>query len=156
MTDIIVSDDNYQIHLNHPKLDSAKTNKKEVIQWIIDRLNADSGVYRAFALPDLNLVPLPARIRDMINNGYYPRRNGDIQILLQPHHIDAYSNTGTTHGLWNPYDSHIPLLWYGWGIKQGKTHREIYMTDIAATIAALLRIQMPSGSVGHVIEEVMK
>jgi len=156
MDNIIVSDDNYQVHLNHPKLDSAKTNKKEVIQWIVDRLSADSNIFRAFALADLNTVPLPARIREMINNGYNPRRNGDIQILLYPQHIEGYSATGTTHGVWNPYDSHIPLLWFGWGIKQGKTNKETYMTDIAPTIAAMLRIQMPSGCTGHVIEEVMK
>ena len=154
--DIIVSDENYQIHLNHPALNSAKTDKKAVIQWIVDRLSIDTGVFRVFALDDLNSVPLPSRLREMVNNGYYPRRNGDIQVMLMPHYIDAYSGTGTTHGLWNPYDSHIPLLWYGWGIKQGKTNRETSMTDIAPTLAAMLRIQMPSGCIGHVIEDVMK
>jgi predicted AlkP superfamily pyrophosphatase or phosphodiesterase len=153
---IIVSDENYQVHLNHPALDSAKTNKKELIQWIVDRFSVEPGVFRAFALDDLNSVPLPARLREMLNNGYNPRRNGDVQVILLPHYIDAYGSTGTTHGLWNPYDSHIPLLWYGWGIKKGKTNRETYMTDIAPTIAAMLHIQMPSGCVGHVIEEVTK
>jgi hypothetical protein len=153
---IIISDDNYQIHLNHRALDSAKANKKEITQWIVDQVSAVPGIYRAFALADLNCIPLPARLREMISNGYNPRRNGDIQIILQPGYIDAYSPTGTTHGLWNPYDSHIPLLWYGWGIKQGKTNRETYMTDIAPTIAAMLHIQMPSACVGHAIEEVMK
>jgi arylsulfatase A-like enzyme len=76
--------------------------------------------------------------------------------VLQPQYIEAYSQTGTTHGLWNPYDAHIPLLWYGWGIKQGKTNRETYMTDIAPTLAALLHIQMPSGCVGKPIEEVIR
>ena len=70
--------------------------------------------------------------------------------------MESFGTTGTTHGLWNPYDAHIPLLWYGWGIKQGKTNREIYMTDIAPTLAALLRIQMPGGSIGTVITEVLK
>lgn len=153
---IIVSDDNYQIHLNHGKLDSARVNKQEVVQWIIDQLMKDTGIDRAFALNDLNTIPLPARIREMLNNGYYPRRNGDIQFILKPGFIDAYGTTGTTHGLWNPYDAHIPLLWYGWGIRQGKSNRETYMTDIAPTLAALLRIQMPSGSVGAPIQEVLK
>jgi len=159
LNDIIVSGDNYQIYLNHRRLDSAGIDKKEVIQWIIDRCMADSAVFRAFPLSELNSVPLPARLREIINNGYYPRRNGDIQVLLRPGYIESYtpnSSTGTTHGLWNPYDSHIPLLWYGWGIKQGKTNKETYMTDIAPTLAAMLHIQMPSGCVGHVIEEVMK
>ena len=64
--------------------------------------------------------------------------------------------TGTTHGIWNPYDAHIPMLFYGWGIKSGRTNRETYMTDIAPTIAALLHIQMPNGTVGKVVEEVLK
>jgi len=93
----------------------------------------------------------------MLTNGYYPRRSGDVQIILQPHIIgDGFTNSGTTHGLWNPYDTHIPLLWYGWGVKHGKTNREVYMTDIAPTISAMLHIQMPSGCVGKPIEELMK
>ncbi|HEX6431626.1 MAG TPA: alkaline phosphatase family protein, partial [Niastella sp.] len=64
--------------------------------------------------------------------------------------------TGTTHSAWQPYDAHIPLLFYGWHITPGKTNRETYMTDIAPTLAALLHIQMPSGNVGSVIQEVAK
>ena len=82
-------------------------------------------------------------------------RSGDMQFVVKPSYLDG-AVTGTTHGLWNPYDSHIPLLWYGWGINKGKTNRETYMTDIAPTIAALLHIQMPSGCVGKVITEVAK
>jgi hypothetical protein len=153
---LIISEDNYQVHLNHSRIDSAKINEDEVAALIIDQLSKVPGVFRVFSLKDLNIIPLPARLREMINNGYNPKRNGDIQIVLQPQYIEGYSQTGTTHGLWNPYDAHIPLLWYGWGIKQGKTNREIYMTDIAPTLAALLHIQMPSGCVGKPIEEVIK
>ncbi|HUR65240.1 MAG TPA: alkaline phosphatase PafA [Chitinophagaceae bacterium] len=153
---VIVSDDNYQLHLNHPSLDSAKIDAKGVIKLLVKRLQNEPGIDRVFAIDDLNITPLPSHIRTILNNGYHPKRNGDIQMMLKPGYIEAWTNTGTTHGLWNPYDSHIPLLWYGWGIKKGKTNREIYMTDIAATLAALLHIQMPSGSVGHVIEEVLK
>jgi hypothetical protein len=153
---IIVSDENYQFHLNHRLLDSAAVNISEVKSWIIDTLKNEPGVFRVFDIKELNNVPLPGRVREMMNNGYYPRRNGDIQIMLHANYIDAWNNTGTTHGLWNPYDAHIPLLWYGWGIKQGKTNRYTYMSDIAPTLAALLHVQMPNGTVGSVIEEVLK
>lgn len=156
ITPLVVYDDNYQFALNHPKIDSAKLDAEDVIDWIVGRLSKDSNFARIFSLEELNEVPLPVTVRNMMNNGYYKRRSGDIQFILKPNYIDAWSNTGTTHGLWNPYDSHIPLLWYGWGIKQGKTNRETYMTDIAPTIAALLHIQMPNGNVGHVITEVLK
>ncbi|MBO9636256.1 MAG: alkaline phosphatase family protein [Chitinophagaceae bacterium] len=141
------------ITLNHGLIDSMKLDEKAVKKLIVDYLSHQNGVSRAFALDDLNTIPLNETIRTRINNGYYPRRCGDIQFVLQPAYFDGGA-TGTTHGLWNPYDSHIPLVFYGWGIKTGKTNRETYMTDIAATIAAMLRIQMPSGCVGHAITEV--
>ena len=90
----------------------------------------------------------------MISNGYFPQRCGQIQIILKPGYVEG-TGVGTSHGLWNPYDAHIPLLWYGWGIKHGSLNRETYMTDIAPTVAALLHIQMPSGTVGKVIEDVI-
>lgn len=153
---LIVSDDNYQLHLDHPQLDSAGIRADEVIGWLQKEMMKEPGIDRAFSIKELNTVPLPATLRKMLNNGYHPNRSGDLQIILKPGYIDAYGTTGTTHGLWNPYDSHIPLLWYGWGIKKGITQREVYMTDIAPTLAALLRIQMPSGNIGTVIAEVLK
>lgn len=153
---VILSDDNYQLHLNHHALDSAGIDKKTVTAWIIQRMSAEPGIDRVFSLSELNLVPLPERIRIMLNNGYHPGRSGDIQFIPKPGYIDAYGATGTTHGIWNPYDAHIPLLWYGWGIKQGKTNRETYMTDIAPTVAALLHIQMPSGAVGQPVSEIFR
>ena len=153
---IILYDDNYQIALNHPAMDSAKINKKEVITWIMEQLSSQPAISRVFPLDQLNTVPLHPTLRSMFNNGYYPSRSGEIQFILKPNYIDAWNNMGTTHGLWNPYDSHIPMLWYGWGIRKGKTNRETYMTDITPTLAAMLKIQMPNGSVGKVMEEVLK
>lgn len=152
---IILNDYNYQIHLNHPLIDSADLDRDGIVNWVIDYLKKQEAVANVFELNKLMTTPLNATLRDRMANGYYPLRSGDIQFILKPGYIDGGA-TGTTHGLWNPYDSHIPLLWYGWGIKKGKLNREVYMTDIAPTVAALLRIQMPNGCVGHVIEDVLK
>jgi predicted AlkP superfamily pyrophosphatase or phosphodiesterase len=152
---IILNDDNSQLALNHRALDSTGLDKKEIIQQIITQLSRDSAIAMVFPIEELNTVPLPATLRIKMNNGYYKPRNGDIQIILKPNYFEAWNNTGTTHGSWYLYDSHIPLIWYGWGIKKGKTYRETYMTDIAPTIAALLNIQAPNGSVGNVIQEVL-
>src|SRR5215204_3617636 len=152
---LIVSMYNYQVHLNHPVIDSLNLNESAIKRWIIDSLSKMEEVSRVVDLAQLGNLPLNSKIKDMIANGYFPKRNGDIQILFKPQWIDGGS-MGTTHGSWSPYDAHIPLLWYGWHIKPGKTNREVYMTDIAPTLAALLRIQMPSGSVGKVIEEIVR
>ena len=153
----IVSSDNYQLYLNHQKIDSLKLDIEVIKKWVIKYLLSKPEVARAFALDKLVETTLNAVQKNMLVNGYYPRRSGDVQIILQPNVIEGFINSGTTHGgSWNPYDAHIPLLWYGWGIKKGKTNREVQMTDIAPTVSAMLHIQMPNGCVGKVIEEVMK
>jgi predicted AlkP superfamily pyrophosphatase or phosphodiesterase len=147
---------NYQLFLNHASIDSAKLNLRDVQQSIIDFVSIQEGIAEAFILDKIAEAPLNSKLKEMITNGYYPKRCGDIQVIFEPQWIESFGNGGTTHGLWNPYDSHIPLLWYGWGIKKGKVMRETYMTDIAPTLAVLLHIQVPNGSIGKTIEEVIR
>jgi len=144
---------NYQITLNRRLIDSLGINITEVEDYVIASLLKEESVARAFRINDLATVTLNETIKYRMTNGYFPSRCGDIQVLLKPGYIDG-GKTGTTHGLWNPYDSHIPLLFFGWNIKPGKTNRETYMYDIAPTVAALLRIQMPSGCLGKPVTEV--
>jgi len=132
-----------------------KVDEEALKKFIIAYLNKVEGIARAFDTRKVVDLSMNAKEREMFTNGFYPRHSGDIQYVLQPGWIDGGA-TGTTHGVWNPYDAHIPLLFYGWKIKNGKTNRETYMTDIAATLSAMLHIQMPSGCIGKVIEEVMK
>jgi uncharacterized protein YwgA len=146
---------NYQVSLNHNKLDSAKADIKAIKQQIIALLLKKEAVSNAFETANIMATSIPKVQREMFANGYYPNRGGDIQFVLKSGYMEG-GTTGTTHGLWAPYDAHIPLLFYGWGIKKGSSHKEVYMTDIAPTVAALLKIQMPSGNIGHVITEVLK
>lgn len=151
----IVSMFNYQVHLDHEKIDSAKANKAAIIQHIINYIGKQESVLDVFPTADILTYPAPQLLREKLAEGFYWKRSGDIQFVLKSGYIDG-GPTGTTHGLWYKYDAHIPLLFYGWGIKKGKTDRETYMKDIAPTIAALLHIQQPSGAIGHPIPEVLK
>jgi len=154
--ELILHISNYQLYLNHKAINASKLKEKDIRKWIIEYLLKQPGISSAFDLDALYETTLNATIKDMIANGYNPARSGDIQLILKPHWIEGFEKGGTTHGVWNPYDAHIPLLWYGWNIKQGKSNRKMSMADIAPTIAALLHIQMPSGNVGQVIEEVVR
>jgi hypothetical protein len=152
---LIVSMHNYQVHLNNRLIDSLKMDRSGIITLITTFLQKQESISRVFEIQNLFITTINRKQRDMLANGYYPQRNGDVQIVLKPGYIDG-GPTGTTHGLWNPYDSHIPLVWYGWNIRHGRLKRETYMTDIAPTLAAMLNIQMPNGTIGTVIEEVVK
>ncbi len=146
---------NYQVYLNTSLIENAGKSLAAVKELVIETLKKQPYIITAFALEDIATTALPAPQKEMMLNGYNPKRSGDIQFTFKPGYFDG-GIKGTTHGLWNPYDAHIPCIFFGWGVKKGKTNRETYMTDIAPTIAAMLRIQMPNGSVGKVITELMK
>jgi predicted AlkP superfamily pyrophosphatase or phosphodiesterase len=151
----LAASDNYQFYLDHQLIDSLKLNRSEMCKAVANYLLTQPYVENAFALDDVMKVAIPEHIRTQVVNGYNKLRGGDVFYYFSPGYFSG-GTSGTTHGAWNPYDSHIPLLWYGWKVKPGKTNRETYMTDAAPTIAAMLHIQMPSGCVGKVIEEVFK
>ena len=142
---------NYQVYLS----DAVADKRDVLIPFIIRLLREYDFITNAVELDKMAVASLPEPQKIRMQNGYYPARSGDIQFVLKPGYFDG-GKKGTTHGLWNPYDAHIPLLFFGTGIRSGKTNRETYMTDIAATVAALLQIQMPNGCVGKPIEEVRK
>jgi len=144
-----------QVLLNQEIIDSLQLNKDSVIESITEFAEQRPEIASAFSTKDISSTTLPMVQKQMYSNAYFPQRSGDIQLVLKPGYV-AGDGMGTSHGLWNPYDAHIPLLWYGWNIKAGATSREVYMTDIAATVASLLHIQMPSGCIGKVIPEIFE
>ncbi len=152
---LIVSGINYHVNFNVNKIDSLKLDYNAVKKATVNFLKEQPGVQFAVDIDQIGLSPVPEPIRKMIINGYNSKRCGSVMIIPEPGWFDGFTR-GTTHGNWNPYDTHIPLLFFGWGIQHGSTNRETHMTDIAPTIAALLHIQMPNGAVGKVITEVKK
>jgi predicted AlkP superfamily pyrophosphatase or phosphodiesterase len=155
LKNIVQSLQNYQVYLNINEIQKQGKDTKAIKQAVIKTLKQNPVIVDAFETDKIAITTLPEPLKTMITNGYNPKRSGDIEFTFKPAYFDG-GNKGTTHGLWNPYDAHIPLLWFGWNIQQGKTNRETYMTDISATIAALLHIQMPNGCVGKVITELNK
>jgi predicted AlkP superfamily pyrophosphatase or phosphodiesterase len=144
----------YNLALNHKEIDSLGIDKDDIKSLIIREMEKEEGIYRVVDKEELGESNVQATIRERLINGYFPYRSGDLQVIPKPNWFKE-NWKGTDHSVWNPYDAHIPLLWYGWNIKPGKSYQERYMTDIAVTLAAMLNIQMPNGSVGKVIEEVM-
>jgi predicted AlkP superfamily pyrophosphatase or phosphodiesterase len=152
---LVESQANYQFYLDRAYIDSLGLDFKAVKTYFINELNKDEDVLTAFDNAEINAANLPAEFKEMFQKGFNQKLAGDVQVVYKPNYFFGGA-TGTTHGSMFPYDSHIPLLWMGWGVKQGKSNRTVYMSDIAATVAAMLKIQMPSGNVGSVIHEVIK
>lgn len=98
--------------------------------------------------------PLTEFQRQLMMNDYNPKRSGDLLIVMQPHWIGR-AKYGTSHGSPYNYDTQVPFVLFGWGVKHGETFQRTYISDIAPTISALLHILAPSGSIGKVVGEAL-
>ena len=145
----------YNIYFNHLIMDSLQVSQDKLTSVITNYLEQKSNILQVVELRKAAIAPLPQSIRERIVNGFNPQRSGDLMFITKSGVVGGGS-TGTGHGVFYNYDAHIPLLFYGKGIKKGQVNNVNYMTDIAPTITTLLGIQMPSGSIGKPILEVIQ
>jgi hypothetical protein len=156
VNNLVISMDNYQVNLNNIAIKKAGISEDAIKADCIQYLQKTPAVEYAVDMQRVNPVTIPEELRTRIINGYNAEHSGVIQIVLKPGWYSGHGATGTTHGTWSPYDTHIPLVFMGWGIKHGSLTRQTHMTDIAPTVASLLHIQAPDGNVGKTISEVLK
>ena len=145
----------FNIYFNHNLMDSLQVTQDKLTSLITNYLEQKSNIIQVVESRKAAYAPLPQSIRERIVNGFNPQRSGDLMFITKSGVVGG-GNTGTGHGVFYNYDAHIPLLFYGKGIKKGQVNNVNYMTDIAPTITTLLGIQMPSGSIGKPILEVIQ
>ncbi len=144
-----------RIYLNHDNIAAAGLELSTVKQEMMDFLLKDERFQHVVDYKHVADATLPQPLREQICNGYHPMRSGDIFVVPRPQVVitfDSPTFRGTSHGLWNPYDAHIPFLLYGWHIPHGATTKPAAITDIAATICSLLHIQAPNACIGKAVE----
>lgn len=148
--DIVKTVMNYQVFFNRDVIKSKQLDFDNIKQTVINQLKEDTSVLYACDMAKASTESIPEEVKFRIINGYNRERSGDVVIVLKPNFY-AHGMKGTDHGAWNSYDTHIPLVFMGWGIKHGATTKQTFMTDIAPTIAAMLHVQAPNGCVGKAI-----
>lgn len=142
---------NQQVYLNRKLIAKRKLTLQDVQKETASYLQQFEGIYEA--IPSLDLRTQGQPLLTAIQLGFYPNRSGDVIIVLQPGWLDEplLGQGGTSHGSAYSYDTHVPLVWYGWKTNPGKSNEPACITDIAPTLAALLQITEPSASLGRVL-----
>ncbi len=143
----------YSFYLNNHAIDSAELDRDDVAREVCRILEADPTVQWAVDIHRLADKPIPAELRERIIKGYHAGRSGEIFVQPYVGHYASWDGdiAGSNHGTWNQSDSHIPLIFYGWHIPHGERTQPNGMIDIAPTIAAMLHIQAPDGTLGKPI-----
>lgn len=152
---IVLSLNNYQVNLNNALIEKNGLDEEAIRKACVKYLQKRDDVAFAVDMDAVQEATIPESLKTKIINGFNRERSGAVQVVPKPGYFSG-SPAGTTHGTWNPYDTHIPFVMMGWGIKQGSTNRPTFMTDIAPTISALLHIQAPNGSIGKPVIEALK
>ncbi len=146
---------NFQIFLNKEKIKKLKLNLDAVANvFALEALLFD-GVYRTVTSKTLQTAEFNSGILEKVQHGYNQKLSGDVVIIPTPGTISR-GKTGTTHGSAYSYDTHVPILFYGAGIKNGFSHKNYNVRDIAPTLATLLGVELTNGNSGRVIEEVLE
>ncbi len=145
---------NNQIFLNREKIKALDLDLDDVQEAVVNEIITYKNVYKAYSASTMSTVHFADGVENLLQKGFNQKRSGDVLIIEDPAYI-SYGKTGSTHGSGLNYDTHVPLLFFGKGIKHGQTLRKTEITDIAPTMSALLGISFPNGAIGQPLEFVL-
>ena len=151
----ILSPSEHSLYLNLDLIEQKRLDRTEVNRIAAQAALTIPHVFRVYTREQLlNGNTLEDQVGRRVMNGFYPRRGADIYIMLEPYWM--FAAKGTTHGTTFSYDAHVPVIFMGAGIKPGRYYEGVAVNDIAPTLAAILEVETPSGSVGRILSEMFQ
>lgn len=144
---------NRQFYIDRKAVAQAGLDLCEVQTFLANCLLDEPGVATTATACDLRRFGYSDPIFSRLKAGFYPKRSGDVFFVDDPGIIDMdWSRAGTTHGTVYSFDTQVPLLFWGHGVPKGKrSTAPVNITDVAPTVAWLMRIGQPSGCIGRVL-----
>ena len=134
------------VYLNRSLLEKRALDEPRVEETLTGWLKQQPGILTAYSRHQLlQGVPADDTIGISVRRSFYPQRSGDVVAVLKPYYL--FSNpllTGTTHGTPHPYDTHVPLLVYGPGMRPGVHEQAVTPQAAAAILAHALGIPPPT------------
>lgn len=139
-----------QLYLNRDLIEDSKYNLADVQQKVAQFMLQMTGVANTITATTLQTAYFPDGVFSKIQRSFNQKRSGDVLINLDPGWIEK-NGTTTTHNSAYSYDTHVPLVWYGWKVKRSTIFEPVDMVDIAPTISYFLNIASPNATVGKPI-----
>lgn len=143
------------LYLNQDLIEAKQLEAGDVQRVAANALTGVSGIATAFAAEDIRLGALPdTEMAGRAARTYFPGRSGDVILIPRPDWF-MDENVSTTHGPPYSYNTHVPLILAGDGVRKGEHFRRADIRDIAPTLSLLLGIGCPSGSTGKLLYEAL-
>lgn len=135
---------NDQIYLNEEQIKKMGIAADNVERSLVNFLYTKGEIKVALTSKDLRFKEYNHFPHSLLQKGFHAQRSGNILFQLQPYSNNAAYTKGAGHSSAYNYDTQVPLIWYGKGIRSGKViHDNFAITQIAPTLADLLKIQRP-------------
>jgi arylsulfatase A-like enzyme len=150
---------------DHPYLyfNSGVKNDREIDQElleeaVVEELSKFPGVSLAVSSTALRRGNLPdTDLHRAVVNNFNSKRSGDVYVVFEPNwFINDFESliVAATHGSpWN-YDTFVPIVFAGAGLKAETVDRAVQTVDVAVTLSTFMGIKSPSGAVGAALVEV--
>lgn len=145
------------VYLDHALIGRKKLDEADVQKTAADALRTLPHVARVYTRSQLLRNELLDDVIDhRVRNGFHIARSADLFVVLDPFYLFQNEATGTSHTSPYNYDTHVPVVFMGPGIRAGRYNTKIAVNDIAPTLASMLDVEVPNGSVGRVLDEILE
>lgn len=147
---------NEQVYLNHDLIKEKGLDPEKIQRDLAEFLLSTrfEGIKEVYTATDMRRMNYSYGHKHLLQMGYNHKASGDLLLILEPAWLSS-SYRGTTHGTGYTYDTHVPVVFMGWGIRSGQSSRYVTVTDIAPTLSMLLNIRLPNGATGQPILEIV-
>ncbi|WP_296622284.1 alkaline phosphatase PafA [Marivirga sp.] len=146
---------NEQFFLNHDMIAEKDVGLDVIRKFMVNEALKLEGVAEAYSATDMQSTQFTEHKAAALQMGYNFKRSGDVLLILEPGWF-YQTRSATTHGTGYAYDTHVPLIWYGSGIKSGTSYKRQNIDDIAVTLAHILGTSLPNSATGEPIQEILE
>ena len=151
---LLLTYDSFNVFLDKVKIKEKGLELSKVKNAVKEYLYTQKHIKRVYDESEIIAGSVADNYLNFVSKGYDPVQNGELILIDKPAYMQ-YQTTGTSHGSPYSYDTHVPCLFYGWGIKKGENFEKKDITQIAPTLALKLKTTLPNGTDAIPLTEVL-
>ncbi len=143
-----------QIYLNHDLISDSKINLSDIQDKVAEFMIQFEGINNALTATNIRTANYSNGTFEKVANSFYSERSGDIILILDPGWIESDNGSLCSNSGYR-YETHVPLIWYGWKIKKTTIYKQTSPIDIAPTLSLFLNISAPNATSGKPIYDIL-
>lgn len=157
VNDLLQYEFNNQLFFDYDLVETHKLNLEDIKEFAKRFLLHQPGISDVFKSEEVLSFSVQGQdVKSLLARGYHTKNSGDLVYTMEAFWVKPWPTDATNHSSGYTYDTHVPLLWYGAGVKPGKTYKLHTITQIAPTISMMLGISLPNAAADEPLYELLE